>query len=283
LSDTVETPSGKQAKDENFPVGSWLLPAALRPHVAIFYAYARAIDDIADDPDLAPAEKITRLDGFAAALRDPGGADPAFAKANAIRDSMTATNVDPRHCLDLIAAFKQDAVKSRYADWDELMAYCMLSAAPVGRYLIDLHGESKDAYAASDALCCALQVINHLQDCQDDYRTLDRVYLPKDWMREKGIGADALDRPKCSPALRHVIDRCLDATEPLLDEAKRLPGGLKSKRLAMESGAIVSIAERLMGKLRAEDPLAGRVALSKPGYLWQSALGVLPVALGLRR
>ena len=267
MSDTVETPSGKQAKDENFPVGSWLLPAALRPHVAIFYAYARAIDDIADDPDLAPAEKITRLDGFAAALRDPGGADPAFVKANAIRDSMTATNVDPRHCLDLIAAFKQDAVKSRYADWDELMAYCMLSAAPVGRYLIDLHGESKDAYAASDALCCALQVINHLQDCQDDYRTLDRVYLSTDWMSDAGITVAALDSDTASAGLRRVIDQNLAATEALMGVAQSLAGQLRNTRFALEAAVIVRIANRLTGELRCRDPLAERVVLRRPQYI----------------
>lgn len=126
-------------------------------------------------------------------------------------------------------------------------------------------------------------MINHLQDCQDDYRQLDRVYLPMEWLREKGIGVDVLDAPRCSPRLRHVIDRCLDATEPLLADARRLPGGLVSRRLAMESAAIVSIAERLMAKLRTEDPLAVRVALSKGGYLWRCVLGALPVALGVSR
>ncbi|MEX2618431.1 MAG: squalene synthase HpnC [Alphaproteobacteria bacterium] len=267
MSDTVETPSGKQARDENFPVGSWLLPASLRPHVAIFYAYARAIDDIADDPDLAPAEKISRLDGFADALRDPGGANPAFARANAIRDSMAATHVDPQHCLDLIAAFKQDAVKSRYADWDDLMAYCMLSAAPVGRYLIDLHGETKDAYAASDALCCALQVINHLQDCQDDYRALDRVYLPGDWMSEAGITVASLDGAAASAGLRRVIDQSLDSTETLMAVAESLIGRLRNTRFALEAAVIVRIANRLTQALRRRDPLAERVVLRRPQYI----------------
>lgn len=280
---TVETPSGKDAAYENFPVGSWLLPADLRPHIAAFYRFARAIDDIADNAALAPADKIARLEGFERALMGENSGDAAFDTGHRMQRSLSETGTTAQHCLDLIDAFKQDAVKTRYADWGELMHYCDRSAAPVGRYLLDLHGGGRDGYGPSDALCNALQVINHLQDCQDDYRTLDRVYMPEDWMREKGIGVEALDRPKCSPSLRHVIDRCLDATEPLLAEAKRLPGGLKSRRLAMESAAIVSIAERLMQKLRAEDPLAGRVALSKPGFLWRSALGVLPVALGLRR
>ena len=279
----VETPSGKDAAYENFPVGSWLLPARLRPHIAAFYRFARAIDDIADNPALAAADKIGRLEGFGRALIGGNVGDPAYETAHRMRQSLVETSVTTRHCLDLIDAFKQDAVKTRYADWGELMHYCDRSAAPVGRYLIDLHGGSSDGYGPSDALCNALQVINHLQDCQDDYRQLDRVYLPQAWLREKGADVGFLDAPKSAPALRHVIDRCLDAAEPLIADAKRLPGGLRSRRLAMESAAIICIAERLMEKLRAEDPLAGRVQLSKGGYLWRCALGAVPVALGLRR
>lgn len=276
----VETPSGKQSGDENFPVGSFLLPAALRPHVATFYAYARAIDDIADNPDLAPDDKIARLDGFERAIRGEDRTNSAFAKAHAIRESMESTGVDPQHCVDLIAAFKQDAVKLRYADWSELMGYCRLSASPVGRYLIDLHGESKRAYPASDALCDALQVLNHLQDCQDDYHALDRVYLPLDWMREAGIDVTALDAPAASPALRRVIDRCLDGTEGLLARACDLPGGIRDTRFAMEAASILRIAQRLTVELRRRDPLAERVVLSKPRYLM---CGLSGVWLALRR
>ena len=136
----METPSGKSAADENFPVGSWLLPTSLRPHIAAFYAYARAIDDIADNPDLQPADKIARLDGFARAVRGIEVTDPAFRKAHDIRRSLAGTRVTHRHCLDLVRAFKQDATKLRYDDWDDLIGYCDLSAAPVGRYLVDLHG-----------------------------------------------------------------------------------------------------------------------------------------------
>ncbi len=279
---SVETPSGKDADTENFPVGSMLLPKPLRPHIAVFYRFARAIDDIADNPALSPADKIVRLQGFEHALLGENSDDTAYTTGHRMRESLAATGITARHCLDLIDAFKQDAVKSRYADWNELMSYCQRSAAPVGRYLLDLHGGSRDGYGPSDALCNALQVINHLQDCQDDYREMDRVYLPVNWLREVGIGVSALDAPKASPALRHVLNRCLDATEPLMAEARRLPGGLVSRRLAMESAAIVRIAERLMVLLRQRDPLAGRVKLSKPGYLWQCLLGAGGAALGGR-
>ncbi|MBM3950393.1 MAG: squalene synthase HpnC [Rhodospirillales bacterium] len=263
---TVETPSGKDTAYENFPVGSILLPASLRPHVAAFYAFARAIDDIADNPDLPADEKIRRLTGFAEALSGRER-DPAYATAHRMRASLDETGVPPRHCLDLIAAFKQDATKLRYKDWDDLMGYCILSAAPVGRYLLDLHGGSRDGYGPSDALCMALQVINHLQDCQADYRALDRVYLPGNWLAAEGARIEELNASAVSPALRRVIDRTLDATAQLMVEARKLPAGLASRRLAMESGAIVAIADALIARLRHEDPLARRVQLGKPEFL----------------
>lgn len=263
----IETPSGKGAGDENFPVGSRLLPPALRPHVATFYRFARAIDDIADNPDLAPEDKIARLSRFADALTGPDDADPALETARRMRRSLAETGIAPRHCLDLIAAFKQDAVKLRYADWAELMGYCALSANPVGRYLLDLHGEDPAGYPASDALCSALQVLNHLQDCGEDYERLDRVYLPLDWLEAEGTGVEALESPRVEPPLRRVLDRCLDGVDALLDDARRLPVRLANARLAMESRVILYLAERLSARLRKGDPLAERVALSRLDFL----------------
>lgn len=269
----VEAPSGKDVAYENFPVGSWLLKAALRPHVAVFYAYARAIDDIADSPDLPAEEKVRRLDGFARAIQDDRGDDPAYAKAHAMRRTLAETGITPRHCLDLISAFKQDAVQARYRTWADLIDYCDRSAAPVGRFLLDLHGGCLLGYAPADALCNALQVINHLQDCQDDYRTLNRIYLPLDWLDEEGARIDDLDRACLSPGLRRVLDRALDATAALLVTARPLPGGLRSRRLAMESAAILNIALALVERLRKRDPLAARVALTTADYAWCCARG----------
>lgn len=262
----IEAPSGKDAAGENFPVGSLLLPARLRPHVAAFYAFARAADDIADSPALAPAEKAARLDRLAAALQGRGN-EPAPAVARRLRESLAGTGAAPRHALSLLEAFRQDATKRRYADWNELMAYCDRSAAPVGRYLLELHGESRDLWPASDALCAALQVLNHLQDCGEDYRALDRVYIPQAWLAGEGVGVAALDEPACGPALRRVLDRMLDATDPLLDRARPLPRGLRSRRLAMEAAAILAIARRLAALLRERDPLAERVRLGRMAYL----------------
>jgi hydroxysqualene synthase len=259
----IETPSGKGAGDENFPVGSWLLPKHLRPHVKAFYDFVRAADDIGDNPGLATDEKVRRLDQFERALL--GRADPGedLSKAERLRLSLAETGVTAQHAVDLLNAFKRDAHKLRYQDWDDLIGYCVLSAAPVGRFLLDLHGEDRAGWAASDALCNALQVLNHLQDCGDDYRDLDRVYLPEPWLLEAGGTVADLAAPRSSPGLRRVLDRTLDETEGLLARARRLPFMLKNRGLAHESAAILAIAERLAVDLRRRDPLAERVVLSK--------------------
>jgi squalene synthase HpnC len=271
---TAETPSGKGAADENFPVGSWLIPRELRPHVAAYYAFARAIDDIADNPALPADEKITRLEGFAAALHGASN-DPAFAKAHALRATMAARAIPARHGLDLISAFKQDAVKPRYENWAELIDYCLRSAAPVGRFLCDLHGEDRALYPMSDALCNALQVINHLQDCAKDYAAMDRVYLPLDWMKAEGATVEELRSSTASPALRRVLTRAVDGTEQLMIEARKLPKAMKHRRLAAETAVIVGVADELTRRLRHQDPLAMRVALKPAGYFAAAGAGLL--------
>ena len=260
-----EAPSGKDAAYENFPVGSWLLPAHLRPHIAKFYRFARAIDDIADSPNLRPEEKLERLDGFAEVLQS-GEQRDGFETALLMRDSLRETAVTDRHCLDLISAFKQDATKRRYRDWDDLIDYCNRSAAPVGRYLLDLHGEDRAGYLQSDALCNLLQVLNHLQDCKEDYSLLDRVYIPAPWFEAAGLRVDTLADQRLSGPGRRLIDRVLDEAAPLLELAAELPLVLKDARLCRESAVIVRIARRLADKLRRRDPLAARVALSKAEY-----------------
>ena len=278
---TLETPSGKGAADENFPVGSFLIAKALRPAVARYYAYARAIDDVADNPALPAPEKIARLKAFAAAIHSESD-DPAVGTASAARSALRRHAVPLRHASDLTIAFIQDAEKNRYASWAELMGYCENSANPVGRFLLALHGEKNPAaFTASDALCSALQVLNHLQDCGDDYRTLDRCYLPQDWMAAAEAQNDELRAARLSPALRQVLDRCLTATDRLLAAARPLAGLLQNRRLAMESAAIWRIAMALSRKLKTQDPLAKRVELSKPRALVCALQGVLAVLLRL--
>src|SRR6202167_6255635 len=95
--------------------------------------------------------------------------------------------IPPRHALDVLTAFRMDVTKLRYEDWDEVIHYCRYSAMPVGRFMLDVHGESPSTWPASDALCAGLQINNHLQDCGKDYRDLNRVYLPRDALAAAGV------------------------------------------------------------------------------------------------
>ena len=278
----LETPSGKRASDENFPVGSLLLAPLVRPHVATFYAFARAADDIADNPNLSSQEKIGRLDRMAASIIGRETVDPALDKAHRMRESLAEANMGPKHCLDLLAAFKQDAVKQRYRDWSELMGYCELSANPVGRYLLDLHGEAQRYYTAADALCTALQVINHLQDVRRDYRNLDRVYLPLDWLEGEGLDVSVLDTPRTSTALRRVLDLCLDGIADFLGSARELPQQLNNRRLAAESAVIVRLAFNLEDRLRHGDPLAERISIPRLVFFRLAVTGALSAFMRCR-
>lgn len=270
----LETPSGKHAGTENFPVGSFLLPKALRPHIMHFYKFARAIDDIADNPALSPDVKISRLDAFGYTIQH-GSHDKNLTTANALQISLQETGVTTQHGLDLISAFKQDAVQTRYQTWDDLMDYCQRSAAPVGRYLLDLHGEDKALYPAADALSNALQVINHLQDVKDDYQEMDRVYVPVDWLAEYGIDVNAIAAPKASPELRAVFNKMLEQTDALLKSSKSLAPAMKSKHLAAETRIIQKIAETLTQRLYRQDPLATPVKLSKSAAAMTAIKGLL--------
>lgn len=274
----VEASSGKGSGDENFPVASLLIEKRLRPHVMAFYAFARAADDIADAPHLAADDKIARLDAFEAALDPAAPADPRLLTATRCRDSLAEAGVPDQHARDLLAAFRQDATKLRYADWDELLGYCELSANPVGRFLLDLHGEDRAGWPASDALCTVLQVLNHIQDVQGDLRALDRVYVPLDWLSEAGEDVSALDRPSASPGVRRTLDRMLERCDALIETARTLPPRLKSKRLAAESGVIVSLAARLCAMLKRGDPIATRIQPSKLDML-RAAIVNAPIAL----
>lgn len=271
----VERWSGKDRGDENFPVGSWLIAKELRPHVHAYYSFARNADDIADHAEFEPEEKIRRLDRMEAVLT--GAAEDGSASARRLRGSLKQSRVPAIHARELLVAFRQDAVKRRYENWAELMDYCRYSAAPVGRYVLDLHGESRETWPASDALCASLQVLNHLQDCAADLRGLDRCYVPQDWLAQHGARTDDLARGKASPGLRAVFDAMLEKTRALNAEAVALPRLVKARRLRVETATIVSLAQRLTRRLLTGDPLAMRVKL-KPADFLAATLTALPRA-----
>lgn len=268
----IATPSGKNSTNENFPVGSLLIRPELRPHVHAFYRFARMADDIADNPALEPGDKIRRLDLMEAVLLDAARED--VPEAADIRRSLKATGLSPVNCTDLLIAFRMDATKQRYADWNELMTYCRYSASPVGRQLLDLHGEGPEARGPSDALCVALQVINHLQDCGVDYVEMDRVYVPQDHMVANGVELGHLRAKTASAGLRRTLNSLLDETDRLMLEARNLPANLKDFRLRCESATIVRLAFSMIGELRRHDPLAKRVKPTKLAFALAALQGI---------
>lgn len=276
----IEASSGKGAADENFPVGSFLIAPPLRPHVKAYYDFARAADDIGDAEDLSPDEKLFRLDAYRQVLH---GRAEGLTRPGNLRRSLLEMNIPLARGGDLLGAFSQDAVKNRYASLDELLGYCARSANPVGQFLLDLHGEDRALFPASDALCTSLQILNHLQDAGDDLRTIDRSYLPQDWLDEEGARLDDVLAERSPDGLRRVKERLLDVCSRLNAEAEALVGGLRSRRLAAESAVIIRLAKRLHDRLRVGDPVADRVALTKTDFLKAGAFGVVDSAFAGRR
>jgi hydroxysqualene synthase len=266
--------SGKGRKNENFPVASRLVQSKLRPSVFAFYRFARLADDVADHASAAADEKLARLAGLEAGLRGETGGDPAGA---ALRATLQERGLTDEHALDLLVAFRRDVTKRRYDDWADLMDYCRYSAAPVGRFMLAVHGESRALWPANDALCTALQVINHLQDCAKDYRALDRVYIPLDTLAARGVAVEALGERRASPGLREVITELAQRTIAMLEQSRDFADQIKDRRLALEVGVIQALAESLAVRLARRDPLSERVhhhSLEMIGLALRGGLGV---------
>lgn len=275
---TVER--SKNADEENFPVGSQLIAAPLRKHVAAFYDFARTADDIADSPDLSASEKLQKLNDLEEVLRGRASTTPETLCAAKLRLSLLECNVPIDHARDLLKAFRMDASGKKYETFDDLIVYCRYSAAAVGRFMLDLHKESPSAYFSSDALCAALQINNHLQDCKKDYLTLNRVYLPQAWFDEQGLTADALNADRTNEKLRAVFDRAVSAIEGLLTESAPIPMVIRSRGLRMEVCVIYKLAQRLAARLKTQDILAQNVSLRKSDWFIAGLAGVFA---GLRR
>ena len=254
--DAAQLASGKGHRDENFPVASMLLKPAHRAPVLAFYRFARAADDISDHESASSEEKLRLLGLMRSGLDgDPAGAGEALA----LREVMAERGLDPIHAHDLLDAFVRDVTVNRYQDWDGLIGYCRLSAMPVGRYVLDVHGENRACWPASDALCAALQVINHLQDCGKDYRGLDRVYIPAESFAATGARIDDLGASRATPALRAAIASLVTRTRALLGESAGFAAMIADRRLAAEVAIIQRLAVSLCGRLESRDPLSERV------------------------
>jgi squalene synthase HpnC len=260
MSSVAELQSGKDHGDENFPVASFLIAPKHRPPVLAFYQFVRAADDVADSPAATPDAKLALLEQMRASLMGESDAVPEGVKLRAV---LAEHGLSPVHALDLLEAFRRDCTRLRYRDWDDLIDYCRYSAMPVGRFVLQVHGETQSLWPANDALCAALQVINHLQDCAKDYRELNRVYIPEPLLTAAGIGVEALGEDKANPALAGVISALARKNAGLLEISRPFTGGIKDGRLALEVDLIQTLAADLNTMLMNRDPLSETVHHSK--------------------
>lgn len=276
--DVTDLASGKGHKDENFPVASMLLKPEHRAPIMAFYRFARSADDVSDHPTAAAQEKLTRLAHIRNGLEGEGAAE-----AMALGKVMRERGLDPVHAHELLDAFVQDVTVNRYADWDALIGYCRLSAMPVGRFVLDVHGEDRAVWPLSDALCAALQIINHLQDCAKDYRELDRVYLTADALAATGADISDLAADTATPALLGTIRSMAASTQDLLRTSAPFASAIRDRRLAVEVAIIQRLAEDLTRRLTARDPLSERVHHSTAEAAWLAARAALGQLFARRR
>jgi hydroxysqualene synthase len=266
-----ELRSGKTHRDENFPVASWIIHPRHRGLILAFYNFVRTADDIADHVSLGESDKLRFLDLLETELVGKGDTQP---EALRLRQALAERSMPPRHALDVLIAFRMDVTKLRYENWDEVIHYCRYSAMPVGRFMLDVHGESTSTWAASDALCAGLQINNHLQDCGKDYRNLDRVYLPRDALENAGASVEALGQQRASPQLLQCLHSLAARTQTLLDQSKSLSTEVKDFRLGLEISVIQAFAEKIVSLLKARDPLSEGVHLGPVELLAYSLSGM---------
>jgi len=268
--------SGKGHRDENFPVASWLIDARHRGPILAFYEFVRVADDIADHPSLGEREKLDQLDRLEKNLLGEGDENR---EGVALRAALAERSLSPRHAQDLLTAFRLDVTKLRYRDWDDLISYCAYSAMPVGRFVLDVHGESRATWPANDALCAALQINNHLQDCGKDFRDLNRVYIPLDAFAAAGAKVEELGAARASPALVTCIRQVAARNEILLRESDPFASLIENTRLAHEVAVIHAYARKIVAMLQTRDPLSERVHLSKGEFALHGLTAVVLNAL----
>jgi len=276
MSTAGELRSGKGHRDENFPVASWLIDARHRGIILAFYEFVRVADDIADHETLSEREKLEQLDRLEENLLGKGDNNP---EAMRLRGALAERGLPPRHAQDLLTAFRMDVTKLRYRDWDDLIHYCSYSAMPVGRFVLDVHGESRATWGANDALCAALQINNHLQDCGKDFRSLNRVYIPLDAFAAAGAAPSELGAAKASPALARCIHALAARNAQLLATGEPFSAQIENTRLALEVAVIHRYARHIVAMLQQRDPLSERVHLSKAQFALYGLVSVLLTSL----
>ena len=268
--------SGKSYSDENFPVASFLMTKKIRSIVRVFYFFARMADDIADHQKLSSNQKKKILFFF----------DNAISKSkktnNKILDKMIAKFKElpsgKKYSRNLLKAFMMDASNKKYKNWNDLLYYCKFSANPVGRFVIDAVNERKNIekiYEASDSLCTALQIINHIQDCKKDFKELNRVYIPESFFKKYSVDKKILRKSKSIENFERLKIEIVDNVLLSLRKTKLGLREIQSWRLRKETLIILNIAKRLCNLLKINDPLEKQIKLSRIDFIFCFFKGIM--------
>lgn len=265
-----------RAHYENFPVASWLLPRAMRPHVAALYAFARTADDFADEGERTPDEREALLDDMSSALRELTrergqtlGASGTAYMFTALHNTIAQCHLPVSLFEDLLSAFRQDVRVKRYQTWPDLLDYCCRSANPVGRLVLRIGGyDDPRLDAASDAVCTALQLTNFWQDVERDWHK-GRLYVPQDELRATGAREQDIAERRLTPEWRAALSRVASRTRTFFEEGRAIPS-LVSGRLRWELRLTWLGGVRILDRLEGGhfDVFARRPALSIADAPW---------------
>jgi squalene synthase HpnC len=269
-----------RSHDENFPVASRLLPAGMRPHIAAIYSFARLADDMADEGQRPPQERIADLDRWSERLASAVRGEPAIGPQAevfiALQNSISERRLPPRLFEDLLSAFRQDVTVTRYPTWDALLDYCRRSANPIGRLVLRVAGyERAELDIASDAVCTALQLTNFWQDLEVDW-IKRRLYVPASIREPTGARESDLDARWMTPEWRTTLADAVSRTRALFAAGRpvceHVQGRLKYELRATWLGGM-----RILDKLEAAnyDVFAHRPTLTRmdaPGILWRTVV-----------
>ena len=261
--------SGKTEKDENFPVSSFLISSENKTHIKNFYIFARTADDIADHKKLSSREKIKILKILDQNLKEQRKGSYVF--IDDLIETLKNTKVSAQLPRNLLKAFIMDASKNRYENWSELINYCNFSASPVGRFVVDLHNEENKSdkkrlqkiYDGCDNLCNSLQILNHIQDCKDDFENMNRIYIPKEYFRNEKIKAEEIIEKDKRENVLKILRQCLENVDILLEKSKKTIVLIRTPSLKKETMVIFNIAKKLCWLLKRNDPIKKKVKLSR--------------------
>lgn len=261
----------KNAPDENFTVGKFI-NKKLRPLVMAYYKAARSADDIADNNELSPDEKLHLLNQYETAFLNPQK-NKASTEASALGQLFKSENLDASLYTDLLKAFRRDAENIRPRIWDELIDYCNYSAVPVGRFMLAIHNENPSTYLPAATLCTVLQIVNHIQDIKYDAMMLRRIYLPEDMCKHYDVQDSDLYLTYSTPGLTELKNEILARQQSMLKDAELLPSIVKNKRLKIELGIILSLTNCMIKKLQKNDILSQEIKLSRTDWIKSSIIG----------